>query len=101
MYSYFTYVLSRIFCFHHANWHPSPTTTEVFRAFSSFLTQIPVYNSQSRGTTPTLPKLIVFFCVRFVCKYLLYYCHRVSTQLQLTNISIWSLGGVVANALRY
>jgi hypothetical protein len=23
----------------------------------------------------------------FVCKFLLYYCHRVSTQLQLTNIS--------------
>jgi hypothetical protein len=29
----------------------------------------------------------VLFYVFFVCKYVLYYCHRVLTQLQLTNIS--------------
>ena len=35
------------------------------------------------------PKLwIVLFCVLFVCKCVLYYCHRVATKLQLTNISI-------------
>jgi len=26
----------------------------------------------------------VLFCVLFVCKYVLYYCHRKSTQFQLT-----------------
>jgi hypothetical protein len=31
----------------------------------------------------------VLFCVLFVCKCVLYYCHWVSTQLQLTNIYIY------------
>jgi len=30
---------------------------------------------------------IVLFYVLFVCKFVLYYCHGVSTQLQLKNIS--------------
>jgi len=31
--------------------------------------------------------VIVLFCVLFVCKCVLYYCHRVSTKLQLKYIS--------------
>jgi len=56
------------------------------RAFFSFVRQVPGYNSQRRSTARTLPKLIVLFYVLFVCKCVLYYCHRVPTQLQL-NIS--------------
>jgi hypothetical protein len=55
---------------------------------------MPGYNSQRRGTASTSQRYIYFlfifmyvpfsvFGVLFVCKCVLYYCHWVSTQLQL------------------
>ena len=64
-----------------------------FRAFPSVVRQLPGYNSHIRSMVRTLPKLIVLFCVLFmckcvlyctvlsVCKCVLYCCQRVSTQL--------------------
>jgi len=60
-----------------------------FPAFSSVVRRMPGYNSRRRGTARTLPKLIMLFCVLFVCKCVLYYCHRVPTELQLKNISVY------------
>ena len=42
--------------------------------------------------------LFVLFCVLFVCKCVLYYYHRVATQLQLTNILHHKLVQVKASA---
>jgi hypothetical protein len=74
-----------------------------FRAFSSVVRQMPGYNSQRWGTATLfhicVVQCIVYFCVvlcivcfasfcvLFVCKCVPYNCHRVATQLQLTNIS--------------
>jgi len=35
----------------------------------------------------SVPYILVVFYVLFVCKCVLYYCYRVTTQLQLTNAS--------------
>jgi len=81
MYSYCYVVLFCIFCFHRANWHSSATPTEVFLCFFLSCKVNATVQLARQGTARTLPTLIVLFCV-------LYCCYRVSTQLQLTNISI-------------
>jgi hypothetical protein len=102
MYSYcyvYVFLLLCMLCFVYS----LPTGTlrlpwlRFFRAFSSAVRQMPVYTSQRRGTVRSLPNqwIVLFyvlfvstvFSVLFVCICVLYYCHRVATQLQLTNIS--------------
>ena len=69
-------------------------------AFSSVVRQMPRETPQRRGTVRSLPKnfccfIYCLFCVVLcsvcvcvcVCKRVLYYGHRVTIQLQLTNIS--------------
>jgi hypothetical protein len=105
-----TYALFCIFCFHRANWL---LWLRFSRAFSSVVRQMPktgqgLHSSKIRPNfyavslslilvwplwvriPESLPTKVInaLFYVLFVCKCVLYYCHRVSTQLKLRNISI-------------
>ena len=69
---------------HRASWHSSATLTEVFPCF--FLS----CKAKCQGKTRTLPNYLCcsmycLFCVVLCIVCVLYYCHRVATQLQLTN----------------
>jgi hypothetical protein len=68
----------------------------VFRAFTLVVKQMPGYITHKDGARPAFFQnfcvvlyIVRFlsFCILFVCKRVLYYCHRVENPLQLTNIS--------------
>ena len=97
VYSYCLYALFCIFCFQRPNWHSPTTLTEVFPCFFlSCKANARVYLAKT-GHGPHSSKLVNCGVLCIVCvdcvvlctvlrKCVLYYCHRVATQLQL-NIS--------------
>ena len=72
---------------HRASWHSSATLIEVFPCFFLSCKANVRVKPAKMGHGPHSSKIFVLFYVLFVCKCVLYYCHRVATQLQLTNIS--------------
>jgi len=90
MYSYCMFMY-----LHRAIWHSSSTLTEVFPCF--FLSRKANVRVKPAKTGHGPHSFIIFvlfyvlfvfvsFSVLFMCKYVLYCCHRVATQQQLTNV---------------
>ena len=78
------------FClrFAHKSDSPPPSPVGFYNKYLSF--------SSTLGVICVVPLLLVLFYVLFVCKCVLYYCHRVASQLQLTNVSYH----IIINTLR-
>jgi len=72
---------------HRASWRSSATLTEVFPCFLLSCKANARVKPAKTGHGQHSSQIFVSFCVLSVCKCVLYYCHRVATQLQLTNIS--------------
>ena len=70
---------------HRASWHSSATLTEGFPCFFLSCKANARVKPAKMGHGPH-SSIFVSFCELFVCKCGLYYCHRVATQLQLTNL---------------
>jgi hypothetical protein len=89
MYSYCMFMYLK-----RASWHSSATLTEVLPCFFLSCKANARVKPAKMVQGPHNAKMFVLFyvffvssCVLFVCKSVLYYGHRVPTQLQLTNIA--------------
>jgi hypothetical protein len=91
MYSYFMFMY-----LHSASWHPSAILTEFFPCFFLSCKANAGVKPTKMGHDPHSSKhfcvvvcivCFVSFCELFVCKCVLYYCHWLATQFQLTNVS--------------